>query len=329
MSVKSGPFEASADESPKANGTTHHNGAGSSTTAVEQLALSLLRRQNKSTDERLAAIRQTIRTWETRGTESGEGGGHAAATATTAATAATLAPEPAGASTSTIAPEPTEAPTLVSRHWEPAWTSEPESPTEPVWASEPEPATEQIAAVGLAEDPDEIWYPARRWTSRLMIWVGAAGALAIALILVVTLLPSSSPSNPGGATPAPAQPATPAATQYLAAAKQIDLAEKTLTRGLNNTSDILRLPALSGVMTPYATALQSYETQLSKIHWPANAVSSGHALEAALRSYVQFLGTISTLTSPDLGNWLDSFRAHSAYVQNATNALRQELGLPG
>jgi hypothetical protein len=182
--------------------------------------------------------------------------------------------------------------------------------------------------MGLAEDPDEIWYPPRRWlTTRLLIWVGGAGAaLVVVIVLLVALLPSSPPSHPGGTTTAPTQPATPAAAQYLAAAKQVDVAEKTLTRGLNNTSDILRLPALSGVMAPYATALQSYETQLSKIHWPANAVTSGHALEAAIRSYAQFLGTISTLTSPDLATWLDSFKAHSAYVQNATNALRQELG---
>jgi hypothetical protein len=116
MSVKSGPFEVSADESPKANGSTHQNGARPSTTAVEQLALSLLRRQNKSTDERLAAIRQTIRTWDTRGAESVKNGRHAIATAPTISTPPTTAPEPV------------EAPTLVSHHWEPAWTRDPGPP---------------------------------------------------------------------------------------------------------------------------------------------------------------------------------------------------------
>jgi hypothetical protein len=318
MSQKSGPFEASADQSPKANGSTHHNGAGSSTTSVEQLAQSLLRRQNKSTDERLAAIRHTIRTWDTRGAETRAGRRQVIATA----------------------PEPAETSKLVRHHGEPEWLSDPEPRTEQMWASDPEPkteqvwpgeepATEQVAAVARADDPDQIWYPRRRWlTSRLMIWLSAGAVLVFAIILLVTLLPANSHPAPVGTANTPSQPATGASTQYLAAAKQIDLAERTLTRGLHNTHDILRLPALAAVIGPYATALQTYETQLSKIHWPASAVSSGHALEASLRGYAEFLQTLPTVTSPNLGTWLGAFGAHSAYVQNLTSTLRQDLGLP-
>jgi len=160
-------------------------------------------------------------------------------------------------------------------------------------------------------------------------WVAAVAALlAVAAGITWGATGRAPHPAPHTAAPAPARHHRPVArAQYVAAMTQSTEAGVEVTGGLEGLHGVPTVPAVAGVVLPYAQALQRFQIELANIHWPAAAASAGPALVGDVAGLVTFINTINDTPPLGLGAFLHTFTARTAALQAVVGEVAGDVGI--
>jgi hypothetical protein len=114
--------------------------------------------------------------------------------------------------------------------------------------------------------------------------------------------------------------------QFVAATKQIDRANVTLTQALDSSSD-QPLPQISAEVAQYKKALDTFEFNVHVLQWPSALQVPSQDLNLRLETYVSFLQSISAVNASTSRAWLAQLHAIGVNTQTADNLLRKDIGL--
>jgi hypothetical protein len=86
---------------------------------------------------------------------------------------------------------------------------------------------------------------------------------------------------------------------------------------------------LHSVASPYQAALDSYESDIHLIGWPAHSQSPLQTDTSRLQALVAFLESSNEVTPAASPTWLAQLHEQTNSFQQADNVLRESVGLPG
>jgi hypothetical protein len=86
---------------------------------------------------------------------------------------------------------------------------------------------------------------------------------------------------------------------------------------------------LDSAASPYQAALDRYESEIHLIGWPAHSQSALQADTLRLQALVAFLESSNGVTSSTSPTWLPQLHERIQSFQQADNALRESVGVPG
>jgi Domain of unknown function (DUF4190) len=145
--------------------------------------------------------------------------------------------------------------------------------------------------------------------------------------------PSAAAAPPRTATSTASSPAaavfvrSPEKAAFSAASTSLDAANDTFTRSLaSNTGN--SVPGIAQAVTPYVTALTTFDYKLRHISWSPNVQIQIETLGLRTQDLIKFLATISSVTAATSGAWTTQLRSLATASQSADNAVRTIIGIP-
>jgi hypothetical protein len=165
--------------------------------------------------------------------------------------------------------------------------------------------------------------PGGQGGERMATWGIALGCLWIVAAIIVALVlalggGSSNALSPGGSASVRAA--------FTSAAQPLDTADATLTKAIaGNAGD--SVAQLAQAVTPYVTALSTFDYKIRQISWtPAEQLQS-ERLEIQAQDVVKYSSTISAATAATSATWLTHLQALGATAQSSDNDLRALVGV--
>jgi hypothetical protein len=113
---------------------------------------------------------------------------------------------------------------------------------------------------------------------------------------------------------------------FNSASKSLDTANDAFTRSLASGSGT-SVSGIAQAVTPYVTALTTFDYQLRQVSWSSNVQIQIESLELKSQSLITFLSTISSVTSTTSNAWLTHLRTLGTASQSADNTVRVILGV--
>ncbi|MGO8862431.1 MAG: hypothetical protein ACLQRH_16955 [Acidimicrobiales bacterium] len=169
---------------------------------------------------------------------------------------------------------------------------------------------------------------------KFLPWIVAA----IVVVVVVGVIRLTSSNSPGSLTPTTVTPATSspvAATgsvaaltraKYLAASKQMDVANAAAAHGLSGaTGD--SVAGVNQALGPYERALQTFVYTVHGLSWPGATLVSTEELTQQIETLVTYSTTVASVDPATLNAWLVRFRSLATSVQTADNIVRRQIGI--
>jgi hypothetical protein len=171
------------------------------------------------------------------------------------------------------------------------------------------------------------------------IALGCLGLLGAVIAGVVLLLGSSHDPSPDAAAAASrtatskaSSPATavfvrsPEKAAFSSASRSLHAANDAFTRSLagstgNSVSEIAQ------AITPYVTALTTFDYELRHVSWSPNVQIQIETLGLKTQDLIKFLATISSVTSATSSAWTTHLRSLAAASQTADNAVEAIIGV--
>lgn len=152
------------------------------------------------------------------------------------------------------------------------------------------------------------------------IVLGCVGILAAIIVAFVLALGggSSNALSPGGSASVRAA--------FTSAAQPLDTADATLSKAIAGNAGG-SVAQLAQAVTPYVTALNTFDYKIHQISWtPAEQLES-ERLEIQAKDVVNYASTISSTTSATSAAWVTHLQALGASAQSSDNALRSMVGV--
>jgi len=156
--------------------------------------------------------------------------------------------------------------------------------------------------------------------------------LLLSLAAVVLLSGSHGPSPNAGAEVTTTTAAgssfvrSPEKTAFSSASTSLAAANNTLARALaSNTGN--SVSGIAQAVTPYTTALTTFNYQLHQVAWSPNVQIQIETLERKTQALIKYLSTISSVTSTTSNAWLTYLRTLGTAGQSADNAVGAIVGV--
>lgn len=170
-------------------------------------------------------------------------------------------------------------------------------------------------------------------------WGIALGCLGIVASIIVSLVllngsPGPSPNSGALTTVTTARVATVDdivagdndKAAFVAASGPLDAANVALTKALASSSGG-PVAKVAQAVTPYVTALTTFDYKLGKISWLPSVRLQSENLTIRVRSLITFLSTISSATTATVNSWVAQLRSLASSTQSADNLVRTEIAL--
>lgn len=166
-------------------------------------------------------------------------------------------------------------------------------------------------------------------------WLVALVAAVIVIVIVAVIRLSVPNPDSGSLTPTTVNSETSttiavsstALASFNSASTPLLAANSTMTQELSGAT-APTVAALAADVTPYVTALKTYDFDLSSISWPEALQVPSEAMVARSEGLISFLSSISSVNSGTLNAWMSRFHVLAASAQAATNTVRSDIGLP-
>jgi hypothetical protein len=211
---------------------------------------------------------------------------------------------------------PAVAPPLTEAARAPVTTQEQRRPEEP------------SAADAEGDEPDA----PRRW-GKYILWLVAA----IIVIVIVAIIRMSAPgSTSGSLTPTTVTHSTSPVAKipvssnvkgaFVSASAKMSAANVTVTQALASSSG-QSVAQITQEVTPYATALNTFNYTLHFVTWPAAMQVPSTDLTLRTGALATFIASISSVNTTTLGAWISQFHALAAQTETAANLVRGDIGL--
>jgi hypothetical protein len=202
--------------------------------------------------------------------------------------------------------------------------------TSDVAVDDPATATESAS---LDEDPtDESLLPGSRWI-KPGLWLAAV----IVVVVIVAVIRMNAPgATSGSLTPTtvthqkspvahiPVSTTTKAA--FLSASNRLNVANVTVTQELASSSG-QSVAQIAQEITPYVTALNTFEFTLRFIAWPGAMQVPSQDLALRTQALATFLPSISSANAATLPSWVAQFHVLASRAEAAANLVRRDIGL--
>jgi hypothetical protein len=162
-------------------------------------------------------------------------------------------------------------------------------------------------------------------------------AIIVFVIVAVIRLATPGPSS-GSLTPTTinsthavthATVAVPDATltEFRDASKALNTANVTVTQALASSSN-QPVAQVNQEITPYATALNTFEFDLHAIVWPTSMTVPSQSLTLRIKALASYASSVSTVTPATMSTWVTQFHALATAAQTQDNLVRNDVGLP-
>jgi len=150
--------------------------------------------------------------------------------------------------------------------------------------------------------------------------------LAVAGLLVVAC--GTAPPNSGpGLTPS-ASLTTDYGQQYLTLIAPVNSAGDQAKQSLNAFGSTFTGADVAKAVAPYVTALQTFNSAVIRVSWPAKVEPDIRALVAADAVVIGDLNGASTLTALNASQWVQQLNVDASKSRTASDVVRADLGLP-
>jgi hypothetical protein len=233
----------------------------------------------------------------------------------------------AGPRPSAVVDAPTATTPHVTADARPAATQFAEAPA-PVARQDARDPEEPPVVDEEGDDPDA----PRRW-GKYILWLVAA----IIVVVIVAIIRMSAPgSTSGNLTPTTVTHSTsPVAkipvssnvkSAFVSASAKMTAANVTVTQALASSSG-QTVAQITQEVTPYATALNTFNYTLHFVTWPEAMQVPSTDLTLRTGALATFIASISTVNTTTLGAWISQFHALAAQAETAANLVRSDIGL--
>jgi hypothetical protein len=119
---------------------------------------------------------------------------------------------------------------------------------------------------------------------------------------------------------------SPEKAAFSSASRSLGTANNTLTRALaSGTAN--SVSGIAQAVTPYTTALTTFDYQLRQVSWSPNVQIQIEKLELRTQALIKFLSTIPSVTSSTSNAWLTDLRTLGTASQSADNAVGAVVGV--
>jgi hypothetical protein len=148
----------------------------------------------------------------------------------------------------------------------------------------------------------------------------------------------TAPSSPGTLTPTTVKSggsAPPAATipvssslkaSFLSISNVLDAANVTVTQKLASSNN-QPVAQVAQEITPYVTALDTFNFKTHFIAWPQSLQVPSEDLTLRTKSLISFLDSVSSASPATLNSWFTQLHALASMTQTADNLIRKDIGL--
>jgi hypothetical protein len=168
------------------------------------------------------------------------------------------------------------------------------------------------------------------------IALGCLGIVATIIVSLILVVDAPGPSaNSGALTTVTTGRATTIddvvagdndQAAFVAASGPLDAANGTFKQALASSSGA-SVARVAQHVTPYVTALTTFNYKLGQITWPPNVRLQSEDLNLRIRSLITFLSTISSATAATVNSWIAQLRSLASSAQSADNLVRTEIAL--
>jgi len=163
--------------------------------------------------------------------------------------------------------------------------------------------------------------------------LGIVGTVILSLILLVGA-PGPSPNSGALTTVSSGRAATVDdivgstndKTAFSAASGPLDAANVSFKQALGSSTGA-SVAQVAQEVTPYVTALTTFDYKLGQITWPPSVRLQTEGLTLRVRSLITFLSTISSATAATVNSWVAQLRSLASSTQSADNVVRTKIAL--
>ena len=156
--------------------------------------------------------------------------------------------------------------------------------------------------------------------------------MLVCLVVAVAAVLSSrhSPTAPTGRSGAasPSEVSSSAVSRVEEATDAAGVAATAARSALNDIPGIPTLTNVAAIINPYVTSLQRYGATLAGNPVPGRAQTTIGGVRSLVRQDAQYLSTVNTLPSLDLGTYLAEVSRRSAQLQMAFSEVKGALHAP-
>jgi hypothetical protein len=282
--------------------------------------LAPLLRQEGTTDERLAAIAETIAAWDWR---SGAKHRQSSVSATS--------PPPTSIIGTSVAESPkipgeTFTRTEIATPAEPITPASAAAPTELAATPETDALPHALASTESAAATETI-APTHKRRKLWPFLVAAAVVAGAAAGYVKGTTHSGTKAPQHNATTPSHSPSV--LVQFETAENTVNVAGVGLTSALQNLNTLPTVANLTPPISAYVSALQKYSSALAAIPWTKDLAKTSGGVKVQVGAFITFLQTLPGVQPIALGSWVAQLHTHGAAVTTAMKRLRFQLGLPG
>jgi hypothetical protein len=152
-----------------------------------------------------------------------------------------------------------------------------------------------------------------------------ASLFVVFVVVTVVMVLLHHSDNPPARTPSTAAVISPETARLQTATRALDSHASTTRSALDSLNGIPTTDKVAGVVNPYVTSLQHYQTVLSSAEVPTAARKAAANVRALLRRDVQSLATIDGLPSLRLGTYLEEFGTGVTQLQKDLGTFEHAL----
>jgi hypothetical protein len=158
---------------------------------------------------------------------------------------------------------------------------------------------------------------------RMASWGIALGCLGIVAAIIVALVLAFGGGRSNALTPGARSSVNAALSS---ASLPLDTANATFTKTLT-ADEGGSVSQIAQAVTPYVTALTSFDYKLRQISWTQAEQLQSERLDQQVRSIISYASTISSATAATSTTWLTHLRVLGATAQSTDDGLRSMVGM--
>jgi hypothetical protein len=162
----------------------------------------------------------------------------------------------------------------------------------------------------------------------VLLIVVVALLVGLAAFFIVHALEPSSSAGPAPGADSGALTASQV-TRYQQDVARLDKANQVASWEFTAAGSQPSGKELDRAASPYQAALDRHETDIHLIGWPAHSQNALQVDTTQLQALVAFLESSNGVTPAAAAAWLAQLQGHTKSFEEADNALRKSVGVPG